>query len=474
MVRHLTSLSLLPKQKLIRMSAFTSRLPKSTSARRPSNPNDGSTSHLYSNIPVSVRKANLFTPQPKRSLQNGTFSSTARKSSMTTDKKYQRPLKPIPDRDEQHRMFESLVDFLRMNAPTFPLPDERKFFMSVGTTETARIFEFLISRLYPDFKINKLEIDVPEALALLEYPYIRTVTKSALVSITTRQAIANLLVIFDWLVEEMKLANCSDAFTETESDSVKVCKSVLTNPECPGDEIRREDKATSLEAASSELERLNEEYMLLAASVQELDEVQLERQALVEDSDKCKEYKDQMKKYLAIKTEEANTIDEDCRMLEQNEIEEKIKAHEILLLEIQEQPKCDTLAVARAREKIKSIEKDIESDKRKGEAEIVQSSTLLAKEEHDLARINDRVAYEEARLRKLISAELSNLEHDKDKDAKNAQLHLECLKNTLEGNRQEMIAAVNKEELELRQWIEVKQVCKNDNKLAKNALKTMQ
>lgn len=123
---------------------------------------------------------------------------------MTTDKKYQRISKPAPGHDEQMQMYSSLAEHLNEIAPSFPMPEPKKFFSSVSTTETTSIFELLIGDIIPGWEINKLDVDVPEILNTLGYPYIRSVTRSSLVSITTRQAVVNLLIIFNWLVRRSK------------------------------------------------------------------------------------------------------------------------------------------------------------------------------------------------------------------------------------------------------------------------------
>lgn len=154
-----------------------------------------------SGIPVSTRKStNLYTPKDKKTTSYYS-ASTISKQSFTTAQKYQRHAKPAPDRDEQNRMFERLVTFLKDNGYQSALPEAKRFFLAVSSSEASRIFEFLLRFSMPDFKINKLEEDVPAALTKLSYPYIKSVTKSSLVSIATRQSACNLLLIYDWLVK---------------------------------------------------------------------------------------------------------------------------------------------------------------------------------------------------------------------------------------------------------------------------------
>lgn len=323
---------------------FTSRLPISTSVRRPTNHHEGSTSFVGinrpSHIPVTVRKVNLFTPQTKKPYMNGT--STAGKSYMsvmTTDKKkYQRPLKPMPDRDLQLKMFDTLVDFLKTNAPHLPLPEAKKFFSSVSTTESSRIFEFLIGRILPDFKINRLETDVPEALALLDYPYIRSVTKSALVSVTTRQAAVGLLVIFYWLI------NCINQI-EDPKDELEDCnemselyKSILMQPDKVGEVSRRRFEESypteNYEGLMNNLEETVEEIDAINRYLAEIDDVVLEATTLEEDIQRCAEYRVQMEKYLQVKADEEDDIKQQSLRTDiQNE--ERAKRKEHFLSEIQ-------------------------------------------------------------------------------------------------------------------------------------------
>lgn len=316
---------------------FTSRLPISTSARRPTNHSDGSTSfvsaHRPSNIPVTARKANLFTPQTKRPFQTG--QSTAGKSYLSTgiatEKKYQRPLKPMPDRDNQIRMFNKLVEYMKANAPHLQQPDPKKFFSSVSTTESSRIFEFLISRIIPDFQISRLETDVPEALALLEYPYIRSVTKSALVSVTTRQAVAGLLVIFDWLIDTASYQPSSD---DLEEDEENVDLAILKHVRLYPDRVREASQELAnklyslqdIESRESELKQIAAEREQLVEDTENIEQDYEVVRVLEEDIMKCDEYISQMQKYnetkqKAIEEHKRHTIE---RLSEETVLKERL------------------------------------------------------------------------------------------------------------------------------------------------------
>lgn len=295
---------------------FTSRLPISTSARRPTNPAD----NRPSNIPVTVRKANLFTPQTKRPYSIGT--STAGKSftsGSATERKFQRSLKPAPDRDAQQRMFDNLVEFLRTYAPGFPCPEAKKFFSSVSTTESSRIFELLISRLIPDFKIKRLEVDVPEALALLDYPFIRSVTKSSLVSVTTRQAAAGLLHIFDWLANNIPIVDEHE--NEDDDDEPMSEREVVFNSA-----FLLADNAVVVEENMNVLTKMisldddgrleydqkvvGEELERLQLQMEGTSDLQQDMYNLEEDIRKIRDYHAQMRVYLQTKIAESNEVDQ--------------------------------------------------------------------------------------------------------------------------------------------------------------------
>lgn len=300
---------------------FTSRLPISTSVRRPTNPhNDGSTSfyglNRASNIPVTVKKANLFTPQTKRPFLSG--ASTAGKSftsGLNTDKKFpQRSLKPAPDREEQMKMFENLVTFMKTNAPNLAPPDPKKFFSSVSTTESSRIFEFLISRIIFDFKITRLEVDVPEALNSLEYPYIRSVTKSALVSVTTRQAVVGLLVIFNWLINSINQYNVESPETEDEMDEIaEIYINTLSMP--PERLLEAEKKILDkmyqnkdVQTICREYDYVVEECEKIQQNTDEVEEIEHDTQILDEDIEKCRNYEMEMHKYIKVKRDEEDAL----------------------------------------------------------------------------------------------------------------------------------------------------------------------
>lgn len=297
---------------------FTSKLPISTSVRRPTNSID----NRPSNIPVTVRKANLFTPQTKRSFQAGT--STAGKSftsGSATERKFQRSLKPAPDRDAQQRMFDNLTDFIRNNAPGFPCPDAKKFFSSVSTTESSRIFELLISRLIQDFKVKRLEIDVPEALATLDYPFIRSVTKSSLVSVTTRQAAAGLLHIFDWLAQIILSRDDSQISEDDDlmTDNQWALKNSILNP----DTVYEENKKVLMRMYSQDdVDRLDQDHELVQQEQdrlqQQMEEIESLNQVcftIDEDIKKCREYRAQMQIYLDSKVQESEELERELRDL---------------------------------------------------------------------------------------------------------------------------------------------------------------
>lgn len=325
---------------------FTSRLPVSTSVRRPS-ANDGSTSFVglnrASNIPVSVRKANLFTPQTnRRPFMSG--ASTAGKSYASgtmSDRKQPRSLKPNPDRDEQLRMFENLVNFLRNNATHIPPPEAKKFFASVSTSESTRIFECLISRILPSFKFTKLETSVPEALTLLEYPYIRSVTRSALVSVTTRSAAVGLLIIFDWLIYIINgLDNPNDdKFDELEDlqDPQAVLSEMYRNVILFRDNAKDKHQETinklypprDIQSIEEEIIQVTEECNRIQQSLEENNELEQEIALLREDCAKWEDYYNRMETYMQSKNESESELQQSLAKLKIF-TEESVKRDEIL------------------------------------------------------------------------------------------------------------------------------------------------
>lgn len=461
---------------------FTSRLPKSTSVRRPSGPNDGSTSFVNSNIPVSVRKANLFTPQPERSLQSS-LASTARKSYLTTEKKYQRISKPVPDNDEQMRMFKSLIDFIKVNAPNFPLPESKRFFSSVSSTEASRIFEFLISRIIPEFKINKLEIDVPEVLAKLKYPYIKSVTKSALVSITTRQAIVNLLVIYNWLVAFIKAADIGEDLNskdieDADRSPIKIFQSLMIDPETDyGEEwlyeaFKELHPGNSFESNLNELEEINAEIEQLEENLENIQQSESTYLSYKEDLEKCVKYNIEMTNYLKGKQGEVErlrqeSLELDARLEEKKRTLEDLNLKAISLDDEQELAK----SIAISENEINSIERQIGNYKSLD----VNNQFLeqMREEEHQLAELRERHVKVKTALLDDRDNKREKLRSEEDKDARTAKLNLEYIRSLLESNQQRAKSIVRKEEIETEWWMKVGQVLKDNNKVAKTALKML-
>lgn len=445
---------------------FTSRLPKSTSARRPSNPNDGLTSLIGSNIPVSVRKANLFTPQPKRSLQNG-LNSTSRKSYLTTEKKYQRPSKPAPDRDEQLRMFENLVDFLKQKEPTFPVPEAKRFFSSVSTTECSRIFEFLIGRLFTDFKINKLEIDVPDALALLEYPYLRAVTKSALVSITTRQAIVNLLVIFDWLVNFSKDSDADDMLPAIEDDrsDPPILSCILSNPSEPIDEFEQKmnSHATNNEPQMEILENLIAECNRLEGQWDEIQRLEAEEQAFVNDFQECARYKAQITDYLAIRHEQEVAIDQRSLQTQEELSERRRQLEKLSPIVDLEQPACDPATLAHLIQKLERAEEDLRNEK----SSVPGQSQTIELKKQELNFTETKYNEQKNKLANILASESNNLRALKSGYEKTVATNTERIQKYLETYSKEAQSNVKEIEVDDTILVDVCRKVKTNNKIVR-------
>lgn len=447
---------------------FTSKLPRfANSAKRPSGPNDGSTSFLASNIPVSVRKANLFTPQPKRSL---TLSGTATKPYMTTEKKYPRVSKPMPDRDEQMRMFTTLADYLKANAPGFPIPDPKKFLLSVSTTETARIFEILISRLYPNFKINKLEVDVPEILALLEYPYIRTVTKSALVSVTTRQAVGNLLVIFNWLVTQI------NSMTEASAEWANDDEELMDMLKGEQDDTMDDDLQAELMKKEEEMYKIHVEITELRRRADELDEYKEAIRAYDEDIQKCKDYCAQMEKYLEVKKVGASQLEQELTKRRQD-LEDKQNYFNMLVQNptFPPDPAFDPASgnLERLEDELKSKVLENDSIQRDIDSIMVQEKVEHERLSQELKQFMERADKEEAVLMQKINAERDKLKVAEEENKRHEDLLLELFKNTLEANKQEAQTLVETVKRDNEYWTKVEKRVIENNKVARRGMKLL-
>lgn len=187
-------------------------------------------SGLGTNYPGTVKKANLFTPQNKKiSFPTGASTQSSNRNSLAPDRKYSKDTRPIADRDYQQACFEKLADFLIAHQYPYPPPDPKRFFQTVSKTDSVHIFEFLLNFFFMSeqpFKITHIEIDVPRALKQINYPF--TVTKSNLVSVASRQSIATLLSIFDWLVNSIEyFSNLDDVDSSDDIGSSNVQTQII-------------------------------------------------------------------------------------------------------------------------------------------------------------------------------------------------------------------------------------------------------
>ncbi|GLJ59584.1 hypothetical protein SUGI_1515190 [Cryptomeria japonica] len=426
---------------------FTSKLPTSTSVRRPTINADGSTSFIglnrASNIPVSVRKANLFTPQTnRRPFMSG--ASTAGKSyTSTTDRNQPRSLKPNPDRDEQMKMFDHLVNFLRSNADHIPPPEPKKFFASVSTSESSRIFEFLILRCQPDFKFVKLETSVPEALALLEYPYIRSVTRSALLSVTTRNAAVGLLVIFDWLIVQAETPD-EDEFADLEDpddpdDPDQVINELYKNVNLYREGSREASKESfhklypiiELQSIQDELLQVSEETVRLKQSLENIDDLEHDLACRQEDLVKWKDYHVKMKDYMESKrTAEKEANQYNAKLASQNEelaarvekLDLEVKTHRFSIEDIE----IDKAAIARLESKqslLLTELKDAYSDS--DQLENDHRKCLNELKTKTIQKLQGILQNKENELRKLESEKDFNISKFSERRAKEEQMRLD-------------------------------------------------
>lgn len=440
---------------------FTSKLPRfATSAQRPSSSNNASTSFASSAIPVSVRKANLFTPQPQRAMR-GTFS-TGKPSYMTSEKKYQRLSKPVPDRDEQMKMFTTLVDFLRSEAPGFPIPDPRKFMSSVSTTEASSIFELLLGRLLLNFKINKLEEDVPKALGALDYPFIRSVTKSALVSITTRQAVGNLLVIFNWLINLIEIQSNPSPKLSTDNPSVT---SLLKGDDALDQEGYPGSRDEEVVALQREHEDISRDIHRMNIKAEEFEQLEARDHEMEGDIRKFAEYKSKMEQYFKTRQDKLDTFKQEhlnmCK-----EISATSKAVEVLkvdpsVLRAVGQPDLET---------IQRLESDIDHLKSRLARENAEYETAIIELDRQLREVlqSDTVKLEihqaeGANLKQLLESEKEKLEAAEKEDSENQSAQFEWFKASSELIKQEARECINRVNRDCDYWKQ------NEKRIADNA-----
>lgn len=289
-------------------------------------------------------------------------------------------------------MFDTLVDFLKSHAPPqIPVPEAKKFFSSVSTTESARLFEFLISRILPDFKITRLETDVPEALTLLEYPYIRSVTKSSLISVTTRQAVAGLLVIFCWLIKEIE-SETIESLGGDSDDSIdvqrEIYRAIIEQPETAPDAVKhliaKVDPPEDKQSLAMEVEASRAEAEVLRRELQEINDLEAEHQALVEDLLKSREYVEKMKLYAETKRQEKEEGRERLMKLEYQIQETKARLSN-LSVEIRNHG----LSIDEVMRDL-NVESDLKSRESKMRQQINDFSVTLEKDKDTIRLFNDQ------------------------------------------------------------------------------------
>lgn len=370
-------------------------------------------------------------------------------------------------------MFEALVEFLKRNAPGFPIPQAKRFFSSVSTTETSRLFEFLLSQLLPDFKINKLEVDVPEALTILNYPYIRSVTKSALVSITTRQAIVNLLVIFDWLIDFIENADDENML---QSSPVKVFDNILNNPDAIDEEMRlaARNKVTNSESALNELSQINQEYDQMMKRTQEIEQFVTKLKAIADDIEANAVYSEKIKNYCDFRKKELKETKETCLRLEGELENMKRKAESIplSLAELETLPQALRSNIVHLNETIK-LRQAQNSEINNGKTKLSKILADTQKIEKELLLGKKGFETEEARLRQLRDAELSKNTHFEMLRSEVDDLGLRNLRESIDNNRREAISLVEKAEEERDRWNELALIYKDNNKIAKKVSKRL-
>lgn len=111
--------------------------------------------------------------------------------------------RPISDRAFKDRSIRQLIEFLVENS--YPFPISPKLLHSPQTKDFVRIFEFLMSFIWPKYKVgNKIEEDVPTMLKQLGYPF--SITKSAMFSVGSPLTWPALLAALSWMREQIEYA----------------------------------------------------------------------------------------------------------------------------------------------------------------------------------------------------------------------------------------------------------------------------
>lgn len=419
-----------------------------------------------SHIPVTARKPNFFTPKDKKTTSFYS-TTTASKSAFTTDRKFQRSAKPAPDRDEAIRMFENLVSFLRERSYPHALPDIRRFFMSVSTTEAARLFDFLFRTLNNDFKLTQIDVDVPKILSFLKYPFIKSVTKSALVSIATRQSATNILVIYNWLVNRSRSLDgppqyCNkDLKHMTEKEMIlhfifkceeyEHAAGSITKylEEQYGTDEEIEEKKTQLRTAMSEYNKIAADFDRSAAKRDECSIFQ-------EDLQQCLEYDEQMCRYSDYRSKESKDLDAEHENVDSESYVvdlEGIDQNNVLnILETSLEKIRDTVG-----ENVELVSPDVEMKLK----EIGKDNKVILKEieakkisqKNFLDEINNKIAEEDAIHKKIIAEDkkLELLSRDNSKSfAEERQRELKLLETELKIREQKDRDLYRQKEIEIR------------------------
>ena len=455
---------------------FTSRLPKSTSARRPSAPRDATTSYL----PVSVRKPplDLFapTPKPERNYLAG-YNTSSKKSitSKTAEKNY--PSKPSMGHDDQIKMFRTLTDFLEARGSELPIPDERKFFSSISSSEVARIFDYLLGFMIPGFKINKLEIDIIEALTLYKYPYIKSITKSTLVSATTRTAIGSLLMAYSWLVEQIQ---CFYTDVEVESDGpleTQLADCILYHPDKVDEFLKKlsmpDSSSNDIESAENEHKELDAEIGRLEDELKYHEELADQLRILDEDEKKCKDYIAAMQVQKNRKMEETESMRIESEKIERQIREGKKVLEDRRAVPMEEGKQYDELSLQNLKMLYESEERRIADEKRDAAAFTSKLEQEVKKEEEDLHVMAEEQNHKIDRLTNLVEIENAKLA---DKEALHERLRmkkLELFKAKLEKRRQEGERIANERERDHQIWIETRDVLREKERSVKAICKQL-
>lgn len=429
---------------------------------------------MNSAIPVSVRKANLFTPQPERSYKSSLGNaSTARKSSyLNTDKKYHSTSKPAPDQEEQARILRSLAEYIKSDG-SLTLPDwafGRKFPSSVSSCDAKEILQLLIGRalVKKDYKINKLEIDVPEILVELEYPFIKSMTRSTLVSITNSLAVRNFFILCDWLIFELSTLDASqDDLCDNYNNDPKqelyqtyIMKmanpDVYQHPDYMYEEYRRRHPQVTSDSCPNELKEVEAEIEQLRQKLEAIETNCSHKAELDKHEVEMEAYDQEMVNRIMAKRGELESLakSKDPEIVEYDDVRKELELLNLKTIDLDEESDLDA-AVAELDAKIAELERqpvalqEIENEK---------LEERLRKARHELDEFKKRQPTLLVSLSDTCDNEQDQLKKAQMADTKSEALFLDHIRALRDAKLQQAATLVKEEECEHESCLKIGQV----------------